>query len=284
MEPGSNTIGKLQGVPGFLTKTYDIFSELEHQEFCGWGVNGDTIVVRKSDLFAKHILPKYFKHSNFQSFVRQLNMYDFRKTQQDPNHNEFMHANFKRGRMDLLVHIKRKVNKPSDTVGGATKKSSAASREAASKKHDLDTDGLIESGASTNPLVSPSYMGGVAFDSKSQLSQLDLLSSAGSALSEMASRPQPTNARKSVEQRLMMAETKSARLESEVDQVRHFREITLYLIAVVSVSVEWCIEKPLCPYLLASDPTVALASHIATILTITMQPPSHCSVNSCDGW
>ena len=97
-------------VAGFLTKTFDIFSRPEHQQYCGWGAKGDSIVIKQTEQFSKNVIPKYFKHSNFQSFVRQLNMYDFRKTLQDPNHVEFYHPLFKLGHPELLVNIKRKVN------------------------------------------------------------------------------------------------------------------------------------------------------------------------------
>ena len=120
----------LKTVPGFLTKTYDIFSRDEHQEFCGWGSKGDSIVIRQTEQFSKIVLPKYFKHSNFQSFVRQLNMYDFRKTQQDPNHGEFYHPYFKYGRQDLLVNIKRKANSKDSSNQNKTQKNNSRSIKA----------------------------------------------------------------------------------------------------------------------------------------------------------
>lgn len=36
-------------------------------------------VVPSADRFGRELLPRFFKHSNFGSFVRQLNMYGFHK-------------------------------------------------------------------------------------------------------------------------------------------------------------------------------------------------------------
>jgi hypothetical protein len=34
-------------VPGFLSKTFEIFSNPEFSDMCGWGSNGETIVISK---------------------------------------------------------------------------------------------------------------------------------------------------------------------------------------------------------------------------------------------
>jgi len=101
---------KKHTIPGFLTKTYEIFSNSEYERVCSWGPSGDTIVIRDTSIFSLKILPKFFKHSNYPSFVRQLNMYDFHKTVQDPTHGEFRHPFFRRDRKDLLYLIRRKVS------------------------------------------------------------------------------------------------------------------------------------------------------------------------------
>ncbi|KAF1809413.1 response regulator [Eremomyces bilateralis CBS 781.70] len=83
-----------------------------------WGNEGDSFVVLENEKFTKHILPKHFKHSNFASFVRQLNKYDFHKvrhnneesgqSQYGPGAWEFKHPDFKMNNKDALDNIRRK--------------------------------------------------------------------------------------------------------------------------------------------------------------------------------
>lgn len=81
--------------------------------------NGHGFLVLDEQRFCKEILPKYFKHNNMASFVRQLNMYGFRKVlnvdggivkQERDGPVEFQHPFFKQGQDDLLENIKRKVS------------------------------------------------------------------------------------------------------------------------------------------------------------------------------
>jgi heat shock transcription factor len=44
-----------------------------------WTEDGTSFTVPSSEKFGKEMLPRFFKHSNFGSFVRQLNMYGFHK-------------------------------------------------------------------------------------------------------------------------------------------------------------------------------------------------------------
>ncbi|KAG2469574.1 HSF4 protein, partial [Polypterus senegalus] len=80
---------------------------------------GTSFHVFDQGRFAKEVLPKYFKHNNMASFVRQLNMYGFRKVvnieqsglvKPERDDTEFQHLYFLQGHEHLLEHIKRKVS------------------------------------------------------------------------------------------------------------------------------------------------------------------------------
>jgi len=95
----------------FLSKTYAMIDALP-PEVGGWSETGDSMVIYDAETFAAQIIPQYFKHNNFRSFVRQLNFYGFRKLRADAsaanaNRWEFKHGNFRRGRPELLVQIRR---------------------------------------------------------------------------------------------------------------------------------------------------------------------------------
>jgi heat shock transcription factor len=59
----------------FLTKTYQLVEDPAVDDVISWNEDGSTFVVWRPAEFARDLLPKYFKHNNFSSFVRQLNTY-----------------------------------------------------------------------------------------------------------------------------------------------------------------------------------------------------------------
>lgn len=59
----------------FLTKTYQLVDDPVTDHIVSWGDDDSTFVVWRPSEFARDLLPNYFKHNNFSSFVRQLNTY-----------------------------------------------------------------------------------------------------------------------------------------------------------------------------------------------------------------
>jgi hypothetical protein len=58
----------------FPVKLFDLVSG-EDAEVVGWQGQGSAFQVRDMDKFVDVVLPRHFKHNNFTSFQRQLNLY-----------------------------------------------------------------------------------------------------------------------------------------------------------------------------------------------------------------
>ena len=115
---------KPRDIPLFVLKLVNLLQTEEYHQYVDWGEKGESFVVKDRENFSKIVLPHYFKHNKFSSFVRQLNLYGFRKVTNvshglllNDEKDEFRHMFFVKNKLNLLHLIKRKVSLPAGKLG-----------------------------------------------------------------------------------------------------------------------------------------------------------------------
>jgi len=94
----------------FTKKLFDILQDPKCSSIITWTADGFAFEVKDPKRLETDILPKYFRHGRFQSLVRQLNFYSFKKISKERSSWIYSHEMFQKDRPELLEQLRRKTN------------------------------------------------------------------------------------------------------------------------------------------------------------------------------
>ncbi len=97
----------------FIRKLSNILSDPRYYGYIRWSPCGNSILILDETNFIKIVLTENFKHSNLNSFIRQLNKHNFHKLKITDNTKglydhgvlEFSNVNFRKSRPELMQNI-----------------------------------------------------------------------------------------------------------------------------------------------------------------------------------
>lgn len=149
------TASAAKTIPAFLNKLFCMVNDPGSDGLIHWAPSGTSFLVSRQEEFAKEVLPRFFKHNNFSSFVRQLNMYGFHKiphlqhgalvTDGQEETWEFSNPNFQRNQPDLLCLVTRKKGAGGAATATAGNSAGGASVDSETKEPTpVDLNQLIQ--------------------------------------------------------------------------------------------------------------------------------------------
>ncbi|CAD8053107.1 unnamed protein product [Paramecium primaurelia] len=90
---------KFNGIK-FIEVTHKILQQNEYNDIIKWDDQGINIIIIDKFLLQQIVLPKYFKHSKYSSFLRQLNLYGFTSSKDQNGYLNYHHKNFAKDNYD----------------------------------------------------------------------------------------------------------------------------------------------------------------------------------------
>ncbi|OMJ94640.1 hypothetical protein SteCoe_2131 [Stentor coeruleus] len=103
-----NSEDRLSKPNKFILRAYEMINNPKFVDIVSWTESGYSFAISNTAQFTTKVLPIYFKHKNFSSFVRQLNMYDFHKERDTGDIQIYTHSSFIRGHPEKLQEVHRK--------------------------------------------------------------------------------------------------------------------------------------------------------------------------------
>lgn len=95
-------------VPTFPAKLNAILARADLSDVISWMPHGRSWRVLKPREFEVKVIPRFFEHAKFSSFIRQANGWGFRRITQGRDRNSYYHPMFLRG----LPHLCKKMKRP----------------------------------------------------------------------------------------------------------------------------------------------------------------------------
>jgi Heat shock transcription factor len=99
---------KTEGKSIFLENLVCILDQNTYSDIISWSEDGHSFMIHNIKEFSEQVLPLHFKHKNFSSFHRQLNLYGFTRDKRTSKGKCFKHSLFVRDRHDLISKIQKK--------------------------------------------------------------------------------------------------------------------------------------------------------------------------------
>ena len=103
---------KVKKSKSFLLSLFEILNDINYNEIIHWNFKGDSLIIEDIDKFSNRVLPKFYIHNKYSSFIRQLNIYGFHKNKECINEEIYKCEKFNKNcNKEQIKNIVRKNRK-----------------------------------------------------------------------------------------------------------------------------------------------------------------------------